>query len=314
MEAEDVRVALLCEYLSHLPHPVVVLSVCGEFHEDGNACQNSPIVIFNNHAFPQSETSNALRHAEAWKCARVGNGRSRSPEGMSGEEEMDLSEHRGLSDDWTWTTRTLLGDTLLVVEGTPALKTSPSFARKAEPPTNRKHASISSSLSLPTPTHPKPFPPGSGLDLTASSTATLEHNALFLSRPWSTSPLGPIDTWDAQLRGLVQIIMAAPFPVLVSYGPEYVLLYNEPYSKVIGKKHPSILGMKYGEAWPEVWDALEPVIQAGYQGSVLNVDCQEMFLMRGARLEGTFTGPSHCFGLPNRNVFQLFVDPYPRSK
>lgn len=81
-------------------------------------------------------------------------------------------------------------------------------------------------------------------------------------------------------------MMASPFPVLVSYGPEYVLLYNEPYSKVIGKKHPSILGMKYDEAWPEVWSALEPVIRAGYQGSVLNVDCQEMFLMRGERLEG----------------------------
>jgi len=315
-EAEDVRVALLCEYLGQLPNPVVVLSVCEEFHEDGNACRNSPIVIFHNHAFSPSENSNALRHAETWKNARVGNGRLKPSEGMSGEEEMGSSEHRGLSDDWTWTTRTLLGDTLLVVEGTPALKPSPSFARKAEPPTTRKHASkSSSSLSLPTPTHPKPFPVGSGLDLTASSTATLEHNALFLSRPWSTSPLGPIDTWDAQLRGLVQIIMAAPFPVLVSYGPEYVLLYNEPYSKVIGKKHPSILGMKYGEAWPEVWDALEPVIQAGYQGSVLNVDCQEMFLMRGERLEGTlYTCPSRCFGLLNRNLFQLFVDPYPRSE
>jgi hypothetical protein len=125
--------------------------------------------------------------------------------------------------------------------------------------------------------------------LTAYPAAALEHNALFLSRPWATSPLGPIDTWDAQLRAMVQIMMASPFPVLISYGPEYVLLYNEPYSKVIGQKHPSILGMKYDEAWPEIWSVLEPVIRAGYQGSVLNVDCQEMFLLRGAKLEGTLS-------------------------
>jgi hypothetical protein len=81
-------------------------------------------------------------------------------------------------------------------------------------------------------------------------------------------------------------MMASPFPVLLSYGPEYVLLYNEPYSKVIGSKHPHILGMKYDEAWPEVWGALKPVVEAGYQGGVLNVECQEMFLSRGTHLEG----------------------------
>lgn len=138
---------------------------------------------------------------------------------------------------------------------------------------------------LPTPTHPRFHSDNSDLAYPPSS---LEHNALFLSRPWADSPLGPIHSWSAQLRGQVQLMMASPFPVLLSYGPEYVLLYNEPYSKVIGKKHPAILGMKYGEAWPEVWGALEPVVKAGYEGSVLNVDCQEMFLLRGEKLEGVF--------------------------
>lgn len=191
---------------------------------------------------------------------------------------------------------------MLVIEGTAVSNILQSTTTKA--PTSDR------TLLLPTPTDPKPFPLGSGLDLTAYPTAALEHNALFLSRSWSTSPLGPVSTWDAQLRGIVQIMMASPFPVLVSYGPEYVLLYNEPYSKVIGTKHPSILGMKYGEAWPEIWTALEPVIRAGYQGGVLNVDCQEMFLMRGARLEGTLT--LSMIDLPIRNLFQLFTHSHSR--
>ena len=33
---------------------------------------------------------------------------------------------------------------------------------------------------------------------------------------------------------------------------DYDLGSNEPYSKVIGTKHPHILGMPYDEAWPEV--------------------------------------------------------------
>jgi hypothetical protein len=239
-EAEDGRVTLLCEYFGHFSTPVIILSVCQGPHEDEIACRNSPIVIFINDAFPQSETSNALRYAKTWSCARVCNERSRSSANRPREEGKHSSEYSGLSDDWTWTTRTLLRDTLLIIEGTAVLDRKSSQAHKAEDPTTCRHPrKSSSSLSLPTPTHPKPFPPGSGLDLTACSSATLEHNALFLSRSWSTSPLGPIDAWDSQLRGIVQIMMASPFPVLVSYGPEYVLLYNEPYSKVIGKKHPS---------------------------------------------------------------------------
>jgi hypothetical protein len=284
-EAGDIRVALLCEYLANLSNPVVVLSACRENHDDGNACRDPPIVIFNNDAFPPSEKEHALRHAESWRSARVWD--STSSECTPHVEGNMSSKHTGLSNDWSWTTRTLHEDTVLVIEGTAICDPIPSPVRKVEPPAPCKYASqSSSSLSLPTPTNPKPFPLGSGLDLTAYPTAALEHNALFLSRPWSTSPLGPVDTWDAQLRGIVQIMMASPFPVLVSYGPEFVLLYNEPYSKVIGTKHPSILGMKYDEAWPEIWSALQPVVRAGYQGSVLNVDCQEMFLMRGERLEG----------------------------
>lgn len=97
--------------------------------------------------------------------------------------------------------------------------------------------------------------------------------------------------------------MATPFPVLISFGPEYVLLYNEPYSKVIGTKHPMILGMKYDEAWPEVWPVLESVVKNGYQGAVLNVECQEMFLMRGLRLEGMPLSRRVLTSLTVRNVF-----------
>ena len=287
-EVEDVRVALLCEYLACLSNPVIVLSVCQDHSDDVNDCRKSPIALFSNNAFPPSEKKEVLLHAESWTCGRGGNKRSRSSEDIKRNEGKCLSEHRGLSDCWTWTTRILLSGTVLVIEGTNVSNQNLTTSGNAEQSTSLEHASkTSSSLSLPTPTNPTPFPLESGLDPTAYSSAALEHNALFLSLPWSASPLGPIDTWDNQLRGIVQIMMASPFPVLVSYGPEYVLLYNEPYSKVIGKKHPSILGMKYDEAWPEIWSALEPVIRAGYQGSVLNVDCQEMFLLRGERLEGT---------------------------
>jgi len=283
-EAEDVRVALLCEYFANLPNPVIVLSVCRGNHDDGTACRHSPIVIFSNSAFPQGEKQHALLYAESCNRVRFWVEGSTTSQSQSGTEGNNLLGNSGLSEDWNWTARTLLNGTVLVVEGLAVSNSDFPVHRNAE--RSKSTTQPPCSLVLPTPINPKPFPLGFGLDLTSYPTAALEHNALFLSLSWSTSPLGPIDTWDAQLRGTVQTMMASPFPVLVSYGPEYVLLYNEPYSKVIGTKHPSILGMKYDEAWPEIWSALEPVVRAGYQGSVLNVDCQEMFLMRGARLEG----------------------------
>lgn len=44
--------------------------------------------------------------------------------------------------------------------------------------------------------------------------------------------------------------------------------------------------MRYELAWPEVWEALEPVVASAMSGNVIHVEEAQMFLNRGNFLEG----------------------------
>src|SRR5688572_33283109 len=59
---------------------------------------------------------------------------------------------------------------------------------------------------------------------------------------WSTTDLGPVAQWPHSLRAGVRIVLAAGHPMLISWGPDYTMLYNDAYGVVVGTKHPGALG------------------------------------------------------------------------
>ncbi|KAJ9105379.1 hypothetical protein QFC21_001748 [Naganishia friedmannii] len=132
----------------------------------------------------------------------------------------------------------------------------------------------------------RPKTPPRWLSVPGVSDATRQHNELFESMDWASTPLGPPERWCQSLLTTVNLCLSSPFPVLVSWGPEMVLLYNEPYGRNIGTKHPGILGMRYELAWPEVWEQLAPVVAQAMAGNVIHVDNAQMFLKRENSLEG----------------------------
>jgi hypothetical protein len=46
---------------------------------------------------------------------------------------------------------------------------------------------------------------------------------------WSTSKLGPRETWSASLKLASQIVLASGFPMALRWGPDCVLIYNDAY-------------------------------------------------------------------------------------
>jgi PAS domain S-box-containing protein len=44
------------------------------------------------------------------------------------------------------------------------------------------------------------------------------------------------------------------------WGPEYVVLYNDAYSAILGSKHPLALGQRCSECWAEIWDTIGPML------------------------------------------------------
>ena len=75
---------------------------------------------------------------------------------------------------------------------------------------------------------------------------------------WSATVLGPMDQWPQSLRACVRVMLGSGYPMLVCWGSEYPMLYNEAYGPLIGNKHPEALGRPIREVIPETWDFLGP--------------------------------------------------------
>jgi hypothetical protein len=90
--------------------------------------------------------------------------------------------------------------------------------------------------------------------------------ALMRGRDWSTSPLGPPDTWPHALQTVVGLLLQSRFPMFVAWGPHLGFLYNDPYAEILGAKHPSAMGRRFYDIWSEIWNDISPLIDAAMSG------------------------------------------------
>ena len=65
--------------------------------------------------------------------------------------------------------------------------------------------------------------------------------ALIAATDWSASPLGDPLTWPPSLRTAVGICLSSRFPILLWWGPDLAMVYNDAYRPMLGAR-PSTLG------------------------------------------------------------------------
>lgn len=82
---------------------------------------------------------------------------------------------------------------------------------------------------------------------------------------WSNSPLGDPQGWGPVLKTTVATMLASRFPQSVFWGPELILIYNDGYAPLMGKK-PCGIGLPVAEVWSDVWDGLAPIADAAMAG------------------------------------------------
>jgi len=85
---------------------------------------------------------------------------------------------------------------------------------------------------------------------------------------WSKTPVGPPEHWPQSLRSTVSMLLPSKAQIILFWGPECVVFYNDAYRPVFGGKHPQALGLPGREAWSEIWDSqlhqlLAGVVQTG---------------------------------------------------
>ena len=102
---------------------------------------------------------------------------------------------------------------------------------------------------------------------------------------WAKTPLGSIDGWPQSLRTTVGLILRSPVPIVTLWGVDGVMIYNDAYSVFAAGRHPSLLGSKVREGWPEVADFNDNVMKVGLAGKTLAYRDQELLLNRHGVLE-----------------------------
>jgi PAS domain S-box-containing protein len=102
---------------------------------------------------------------------------------------------------------------------------------------------------------------------------------------WSQTPLGPIEHWPQSLKTIASFLVRSPVPIVLLWGPDGVMIYNDAYSVFAGGRHPRLLGSKVREGWPEVADFNDNVMKVGLAGETLAYKDQELTLYRSGRPE-----------------------------
>jgi signal transduction histidine kinase/ActR/RegA family two-component response regulator len=102
---------------------------------------------------------------------------------------------------------------------------------------------------------------------------------LIRDHDWSKS-LGPIADWPSSLKTTVGLLIRSPVPLVLLWGEDGIMIYNDAYSVFAGGRHPSLLGSKVREGWPEVADFNDNVMRVGLAGGTLAYKDQELTLYR----------------------------------
>ena len=78
---------------------------------------------------------------------------------------------------------------------------------------------------------------------------------------WSYTALGPPELWPQSLRTSVSTCLDCAFPIVLWWGPQLAILYNDEYCQMLGpEKHPWALGRPGAEVWAEIWDVIAPML------------------------------------------------------
>ena len=135
------------------------------------------------------------------------------------------------------------------------------------------------------PSRPVPAAPAS--DLTWLSGGG-EMGALIRSMDWSTTPLGPLETWPQSLRTTVSLCLSSTFPILVCWGEQDIQIYNDAYRPICGDLHPASMGGAFKEVWASALPVVGAAFDRAHQGEGVYIKDQQMFLDRYGYLEEAF--------------------------
>jgi len=77
---------------------------------------------------------------------------------------------------------------------------------------------------------------------------------------WEKNPLGCMEEWPESLKTSLNLCLNSPFPMLICWGPEMIMLYNQGYTDFLNDPYYA-LGKPAKEIWGDIWDITGPMLE-----------------------------------------------------
>ncbi|MEH3158672.1 MAG: PAS domain-containing protein [Sphingomonas taxi] len=126
-------------------------------------------------------------------------------------------------------------------------------------------------------------PRPSTTDPAASNVATLMQQT-----DWSQHPMGPPSGWPQSLRTLVDTLTASHHGMMLAWGPELTLFYNDAYAPFLGLKHPWGFARPFAEVWSDVWSDISPLVDQAMAGESVWFQDYHLVMERNGYPEDTW--------------------------
>jgi PAS domain S-box-containing protein len=83
---------------------------------------------------------------------------------------------------------------------------------------------------------------------------------------WEQTPLGPLSTWSTTLRVSTNLLLSTPVPMVLLWGAELTVLYNDAYRALELQRVPDALGRPARQVWADMIDVIGPIYDHLLQG------------------------------------------------
>ena len=119
---------------------------------------------------------------------------------------------------------------------------------------------------------PPPIPPG-GMAAEAHA------------HDWASTPLGLPASWPAALKVAAGIAFGSNVPMVIGWGPDLLLVYNDSYGELLlGDRRPA-LGRSMRDIWADNWATLGENAERALRGETIFAEAAPRTLRRGGREE-----------------------------
>jgi PAS domain S-box-containing protein len=122
---------------------------------------------------------------------------------------------------------------------------------------------------------------------------------------WTSTALGPPDSWSPALSNVVTLMLDASHAAMVAWGPDLTTIYNDEFIPILGTRHPC-LGQPLRSVFAEIWEEYQPLVEATLRGQSQYFVDRPVAIATGAQATRWFTFSWTPLRNPGREIMGFY--------